>query len=95
VIFALDFIVLVLILRASVKVGYYPVFWGVIYGVLIGVLSLVPHGELVPALTEGAISGLLCALLLFALSLFDGRPIVWWLVLVSAFIIPFISGAFN
>lgn len=93
-IFALDFIVLILILRASVKVGYYPVFWGVVYGVLIGALSLVPHGELVPALTEGALSGALCALLLFVLSLVDGRPVIWWVVLVSAFIIPFVSGAF-
>ena len=93
-IFALDFIVLVLILRASVMVGYYPVFWGVIYGVLNAVLSLSLNGS-VAALTHGALAGGLCALLLFVLSIVEGRPIIWWVVLATGFIIPFVSGSFG
>jgi len=92
-IYALDFLVLVLILRASVRVGYYPVFWGVIYGLMVAVLSLAPYNGMASALLEGAISGALCALLLFVLSLVDGKPVIWWVVLVSGFLIPFISGA--
>lgn len=92
-IFALDFIVLVLILRASVRVGYFPVFWGVVYGVLNAVLSLTPWGGVGPALINGAISGGLCALLLLVLSFVDGRPILWWVVLASGFLIPLVSGA--
>jgi len=92
-IFALDFLVLILILRASVRVGYYPVFWGVIYGLMVSVLSLAPYNGIAAALLEGAISGTLCALLLFVLSLVDGRPVIWWVVLVSGFMIPFVSGA--
>lgn len=94
-IFALDFIVLVLILRASVKVGYFPVFWGVAYGVMNAVLHIAPYGGVIAALSKGAISGVLCAVVLFVLSLVDGKPIIWWVVLASAFIIPLVSGAFS
>jgi len=76
-------------------VGYYPVFWGVIYGLLNIVLSLAPYDGLVGAFTQGTISGVLCAALLYVLSLVDGRPIICWVVLASGFIIPLVSGAFG
>jgi hypothetical protein len=94
-IFMLDLMILVLILRASVRAGYYPVFWGAVYGLLNFILGLAPDGDLLGATIAGALSGLLCGFLLFVLSIVDGRPIIWWVVLLSTFIIPFVASAMN
>ena len=81
-----------LIIRASVKTEYYPVFWGVVYGFFIAAVSLVSNNSVVPALTDGAIlSGVfLPALFLLVLSWLYGRAIAWWVALALGILIPFI-----
>jgi hypothetical protein len=93
-VFMFNLMVMVLILRASVKAGYYPLFWGVTYGLLnIAIGFAVPGGEVATALIKGTISGVLCGVLLFVLSLVDSRPILWWVVLLFMVTIPVVVAA--
>jgi hypothetical protein len=55
--------------------------------------ATVPGGEVASALIKGTISGVLCGVLLFVLSLVDSRPILWWVVLLFLVTIPVVVAA--
>jgi hypothetical protein len=76
-------LIYVLIVRASIKAGYHPIGYGLLYGAVFGFASLLGPGGISSALVLGLVAALSCGFILWLLERFEGSPFLWW----SAFVL--------